>query len=141
VSLSRLKRDCILPVRNIHLYYHIVQRRSHEFVEDILMSHLPPRGDQLPSMEHMSGSVVGVGSLPGQRNEKAVALTPEERQHPAGMSTLARYQTDTSTYFRPHSQIRFWRLTMDRVGRRTDSSWRRNLENNKRRRSRKGKVL
>ncbi|KAJ3540909.1 hypothetical protein NMY22_g4097 [Coprinellus aureogranulatus] len=51
--------------------------------DDILNSHLPPRMDQLPSREHLSGSVVGVGSLPGKRGEQGVVLLPEERLHPA----------------------------------------------------------
>ncbi|EAU87462.2 hypothetical protein CC1G_02221 [Coprinopsis cinerea okayama7 len=51
--------------------------------DEILDSHLPPRMDQMPLEEHMSGSIVGVGSLPGKRNERGVALTPEERLHPA----------------------------------------------------------
>jgi hypothetical protein len=59
----------------------------------ILMSHLPPRMDQMPTMEHLSGSVVGVGSLPGRRHEFAVALTPEERLHPPGTFSQARPMT------------------------------------------------
>lgn len=50
------------------------------FADEILNSHLPPWMDQMPSMEHPSGSVVGVCSLPGQRNEKGVAILPEERK-------------------------------------------------------------
>ncbi|KAJ3497668.1 hypothetical protein NMY22_g19674 [Coprinellus aureogranulatus] len=56
--------------------------------DEILNSHLPPRMDQLPSREHLSGSVVGVGSLPGKRGEQGVVLLPEERLHPAGAYRL-----------------------------------------------------
>ncbi|TEB20458.1 hypothetical protein FA13DRAFT_1779831 [Coprinellus micaceus] len=61
--------------------------------DQILMSHLPPRMDQLPSREHVSGSTIGVGSLPGQRTEKGVALTPEERQHPADQILMRKTKT------------------------------------------------
>jgi hypothetical protein len=36
--------------------------------------------DQMPSMEHLSGSVIGVGSLPGQRHEEGIAMLPDERK-------------------------------------------------------------
>lgn len=56
--------------------------------DEILGSHLPPRMDQMPSTEHESGSIVGVGSLPGGHDETDVALTPEERLHPEGSHFL-----------------------------------------------------
>lgn len=47
--------------------------------------------DQLPTHEHISGSKVGVGSLPGPRNEKGVAITPEERRHSADQILMTHH--------------------------------------------------
>lgn len=44
----------------------------------ILNFHLPPWMDQMPSMDHLSSSLVGFGSLPGQRNEEgSMAILPD----------------------------------------------------------------
>lgn len=69
-----------------------------DFIDDILNSHLPPRMDQMPSREHPSGSIVGVGSLPGKRSEQGVALTPEERLHPACTYSLRRLLSWSQTH-------------------------------------------
>ncbi|KAH6907129.1 hypothetical protein BKA70DRAFT_1286310 [Coprinopsis sp. MPI-PUGE-AT-0042] len=44
-----------------------------------LLPHLPPRMDQMPSMQHLPGSVIGLGSLPTQHTETGATPLPDER--------------------------------------------------------------
>lgn len=73
--------------------------------DEIMNSHLPPRADQLPSTELISGSPIGVGSLPGKRSEQRVALTPEERLHPAGGYPLSFVDPHAEFFSRPDSDV------------------------------------
>ncbi|KAH6888267.1 hypothetical protein BKA70DRAFT_1332090 [Coprinopsis sp. MPI-PUGE-AT-0042] len=45
-----------------------------------LLLHLPPSMDQMPSMQHLLGFVIGLGSLPGHRTETDLPILPDEQK-------------------------------------------------------------